>query len=130
MGRLTVCTAAAALYSLIAVSGGAKAEDARDPIAYGRELFEAWCSRCHGSAKNDSPFAPPLNGLFGRKSASVEGFPYSRQITSLELVWDAEALKAWLAGLATESPTTSVLHLGVQQEREREALAAYIATLK
>lgn len=120
--------AAAALAVLLLPS--AACADNSEQVRYGGELYEAWCSRCHGSAKGDSPFAPSPFGLYGRKSASVEGFPYSRQITSLNLVWDPTALKAWLAGLATESPTTSVLHLGVQAERDRDALAAFVATLK
>jgi cytochrome c len=97
--------------------------------SYGQDLYSAWCSNCHGAAGARDSYAPTLTGLFGRRPASVPGFSYSPMITQLDFVWSATTLDAWLEGLSTESPTTSIRHLGIANERDHSAIVAYIGTL-
>ncbi|MGQ0672603.1 MAG: c-type cytochrome [Hyphomicrobium sp.] len=101
---------------------------ARSTQTHGRDLFDAWCSRCHGGG-GDTSFAPTLKGVIGRKAGTVPGYPYTPRITGLDITWSAEILDKWLFGLSTESPTTSIRHLGVQNARDRAALIAYIEAL-
>ena len=62
----------------------AKAQDA----ANGEKVF-AQCRACHQvgpTAKN--AVGPVLNGLFGRKAGSVEGYSYSPVNKNSGLTWD------------------------------------------
>ena len=124
-----VLTLAVSLTSLLAEPDAIEPARNRDPLAYGADLFEGWCSRCHAGAPGQASFAPALFGLFGRKAGSVAGFPYTPRIASLDLVWSAETLDGWLFALSSESPTSSFRHLGIQHPKDRAALVAYIATL-
>jgi cytochrome c len=102
-----------------------------DPqLIFGRDLYEGWCSNCHSSQPGGLPFAAPLDDLYGRKAGTHPGFAYSPEITGLDLVWGAESLDAWLAGLATESPTTSIRHLGIGNPRDRAALVAWLSHIQ
>ena len=101
-----------------------------DALSYGRDLFTSWCSNCHAGAAGETSFAPTLFGLYGRKAGAVESFAYTPRITSLGWTWDSQNLDQWLAAHSTESPTTSIRHLGVGNPKDRAALIAYIATLK
>lgn len=126
--KLFAALLAGAVPMLSAVSGQAAGGPAA--IDYGRELFGAWCSNCHASEPGQSSFAPTLFGVAGRKAGSVAGFPYSPRISTLDLVWNADTLDRWLMALSTESPTTSIRHVGVQDIRDRAAIVAYLQTLK
>src|SRR5215217_4769399 len=67
-----------------AMPGAALAQDA----AAGEKIF-AQCRACHQigpTAKN--AVGPVLNGLFGRKSGSVEGYNYSDANKNSGIVWD------------------------------------------
>ena len=133
MTRVALCAMACIAASAIEASAqDAKTQPPRpqDQLDYGRELFMAWCSNCHGAAAGESSFAPALFGVFGRKAGTAEGYAYTGRITSLDLVWTAETLDLWLSELSTESPTTSIRHLGIQNRQARAALVAYVATLK
>ena len=64
--------------------GQASAADA----SLGEKVFGK-CRACHqvgGTAKNG--VGPELNGLFGRKAGSVEGYNYSTAYKELDKVWD------------------------------------------
>ena len=69
---------------LVAVPGAALAQDA----AAGEKTF-AQCRACHQvgpTAKN--AVGPVLNGLFGRKTGTVEGYNYSPANKNSGIVWD------------------------------------------
>lgn len=65
-------------------------------VEHGRALF-AECSPCHALEAGKNEVGPHLNGLFGRKAASVEGFTYSPALRRSNMVWTAELLDAYLA---------------------------------
>jgi mono/diheme cytochrome c family protein len=78
-GALRVCFPAGALLVCLA-AGGARAEEAE--LAYGRQLVEANCARCHAIGQNDEsphPEAPAFRTLSERypldalEEAFVEG---------------------------------------------------------
>lgn len=98
--------------------------------AIGRDIYQGRCSNCHSIKAGESPLAPTLFGLMGRKAGGVEGFPYSEKLTHLDVVWSAGSLDAWLFSSSLDSPLLRMRHLGVEDLADREALIAYIATLK
>ena len=132
----------------VAISGGkaaiepASASEAQtvavvtvDPalVAAGEKVFKK-CKACHqvgAGAKNKS--GPHLNGIVGRAAGSVDGFKYSKALKSHAeegLVWDVDALNAFLAAPKKYMKGTRMSFAGVRKEKDLVALTAYLSSLK
>lgn len=109
---------------------GAHAAEPSGIAVFGQQIYQARCSNCHSNAPGKTIFAPTLFGLIGREAGSIEGFPYTEKIARLDLVWTPESLNAWLFSINLDSPLLRMRHLGVENDDDRAALIAYIATLK
>lgn len=101
--------------------------------ANGQALFKKKCAACHQAEKATNGVGPHMLGIFGRKSASVDGFTrYSAKFKELNLVWDDENLGKWLADPKAMAPGTAMNILGgnIKDDKERADLIAYLKTLK
>jgi cytochrome c len=110
----------------LALPAVASAQDAEN----GKKLFTK-CAPCHAigpGAKNK--VGPELNGIVGRKAASVEGFTYSDALKGSGITWDDAALHEWIADPKKKVPGTKMLFPGVKDETERDDLLAYIESFK
>jgi cytochrome c len=91
-----------------------RAQDA----AAGEKVF-LQCRACHQvgeTAKN--AVGPVLNGLFGRKAGTVEGYNYSPANKNSGLTWD-EATRAKIPG-------TKMVYAGLKDEQRVGDLVAYL----
>lgn len=95
--------------------------------ARGRELFQT-CAACH----NNSPTAvgPSLNGIVGRKAASVGDFRYSNQMKRSNLLWDSENLRLFVTNPQKLVPGNRMPFAGVQNETDVDDIVAYLSQLK
>src|SRR6476646_5391531 len=74
------------LVAVLALAGGSQAS-AQDAAA-GEKVF-AVCKACHQVGDNaKNAVGPVLNGLFGRKAGSVEGYNYSEPNKKSGISWD------------------------------------------
>lgn len=92
----------------------------------GKKAFNK-CTPCHSigpGAKNK--VGPELNGILGRKAASVDGFAYSDALKKSGITWDDAALHEWLTDPKKKVPGTKMLFPGVKDAAERDDLIAYI----
>jgi cytochrome c len=108
---------------LIALPTVASAQDAEN----GKKLFTAKCGACHSigpGAKNK--LGPELNGIVGRKSASVEGFKYSPAIQKSGITWDDAQLHEWITDPKKKVPGTFMGFAGVKDAAERDDILAYV----
>ena len=66
-------------------------------LASGEKIFKK-CKGCH-TLKDEGrkKIGPPLGGLFGRTSGTVEGYKYSKAMKDAEIVWTDETLRQFLA---------------------------------
>jgi cytochrome c len=116
---------------LLAGIGAAHADDAGDALARrGQRLFLR-CASCHQVA--DSAVVktgPPLKGVFGRKVASVPGFDYSRSLSALSFDWDEAHLDAWIGRPTALAPGTTMAFEGLPSPADRQAVIAYLETLR
>jgi cytochrome c len=130
-GTLATLSATVVSTTILAAEPASEAAGRLSGIeAVGQEIVAARCSNCHSLTPAPTSFAPTLHGLLGRKAGDVEGFPYSEKLRALDLVWSSESLDVWLASQSLESPILRMRHLGIENASERQAVVAYIASLK
>ncbi len=92
----------------------------------GRKLFRP-CAACHTlDAGKRERFGPTLDGIFGRKAASIDAYPYSAALQATGIVWDEETLDAWIAGPRAFVPGAGMNFEGVADPADRADLIAYL----
>ena len=114
--RLLVC-AAAAMFST-----GAQAQDA----AAGEKVF-AQCRACHQvgpTARN--LVGPKLNGLFGRKAGTIEGYNYTDANKNSGIVWDEATFAEYIKNPREKIPGTKMVYAGLKDEQRIKDLTAYL----
>lgn len=102
--------------------GAALAQDA----AAGEKTF-AQCRACHQvgpTAKN--AVGPVLNGLFGRKSGTVEGYNYSPANKNSGLTWDEATFRDYIKDTRAKIPGTKMVYAAIKDEKRVSDLVAYL----
>jgi cytochrome c len=112
-----------------AAARGAMAADAS--VENGEEVFKK-CRACHDvgpTAKNK--VGPLLNGLFGRKAGTIEGFNYSdanRKAGEAGWVWTEEVMTKYLENPREAMPGNRMAFVGLRDEQDRKDVIAYLKT--
>jgi cytochrome c len=112
------------------LSGLASAASAQTPPA-APPVF-AQCRTCHQvgeTARN--AVGPHLNGLFGRRAGTVQGFNYSqayRTPPTSEKVWDPDNFRVYIRNPQQVTPGTRMAFVGVRNEEQIDQLIAYLRT--
>ena len=94
----------------------------------GEAVFKK-CRACHQvgpTAKN--AVGPLLNGLFGRKSGTVDGFAYSDANKASGIVWDEATFKTYIKGPRAAMPGNKMAFAGLSDEQDVADLIAYLHT--
>jgi cytochrome c len=117
---------------LVALAGPASAGG---DAAKGKEAF-AKCAICHEVGPGAKTLVgPELNGIVGRKAASVEGYSYSpgmKKLGEASFVWTEENINRWISDpkvMLPQSPMALAFQ-GVANVEERANIIAYLATQK
>ena len=110
------------------VPAGAGAEEIGD-AARGAELY-GQCIGCHevGEGARDR-IGPQLNGVFGRRAGSVEGYRYSPSMDRMGadgLTWTLETLDAYLENPRILVSGTRMSFRGMREPRDRADVLAYL----
>jgi cytochrome c len=108
---------------LALAAGPAAAAD----VDHGRVLFET-CAACH-SDRADA-LGPNLKGVFGRRSASLDGFRYSNPMKRANLVWDEDNLRAYIRDPQGKVKGNRMPYGGMSDPRDVDDVIAYLKTLK
>ncbi len=89
------------------------------------------CAVCHKSEK-DAPngLGPNLWGVFGRHSASVQGFAYSPAMKSANYSWDETTLDLFLTKPQAIVPGTRMSFAGIADAGKRAEIIAWLKTRK
>jgi len=117
MHRLLLVCAATMMFA-----PSATAQDA----AAGEKVF-AQCRACHQvgpTARN--LVGPKLNGLFGRKSGTVEGYNYSDPNKNSGLTWDEAVFSEYIKNPRAKIPGTKMIYAGLKDEQRIKDLTAYL----
>lgn len=100
----------------------ASAQDA----AAGEKVF-AQCKACHQvgeTAKN--AVGPLLNGLFGRKSGTIEGFNYSPANKNSGIIWDEVTFREYIKDPKAKIPGTKMIFPGLKNPQQIDDIIAYL----
>lgn len=112
--------------TLVALPAVAAAQDADA----GKSVFGK-CRACHTVGEGArNMVGPQLNGIVGRKAATVEGFNYSEPMKNFGKVWDDETLDAYLADPKGNIPGNKMVFVGIKDETDRKNLIAFLKTFK
>jgi cytochrome c len=106
----------------VAMSASAQAQD----VAAGERIFNQ-CRTCHQigeTARNG--VGPQLNGLFGRKAGSIEGYSYSNAYKSLDKVWSVENFTVYIKDPRGVTPGTKMVYPGLKDETQIANLVAFL----
>ena len=92
----------------------------------GRRVF-LLCAACHNVVKGEPhKVGPNLNGFFGKKAGTKDGFTYSEALKNKGIVWSEETLREWLKNPSSYVPGTKMAFVGVQKKAQQDALIAYL----
>jgi len=130
--RKLLCVVAGTL--MLAAFGGSAF--AAGDAAKGKELFTTKCGICHQVGPGAKTLVgPELNGIVGRKAASVADFPsYSAGMKKLGddgYVWTEEHIDTWITDPKAMIPDSmmALAFQGVPDAGERADIIAYLKTL-
>ncbi|KCV80860.1 Diheme cytochrome c SoxE [Actibacterium atlanticum] len=124
MNRYTIYSCAAT----VLLGGAAQASDIGDP-EHGAEVWKE-CAACHevGPGAHNN-VGPNLNGIYGRRAASVDGFAYSASMDragSDGLTWTLETLEVYIHNPKSLVTGTNMNFGGIKDAQDRADLLAYM----
>lgn len=113
------------LFAALACGGLVTAASAQD-VANGEKIF-AQCRTCHqvGEAAK-SIVGPNLNGLFGRKAGTVQGYEYSEANRSSGITWNEATFVEYIKNPRAKIPGTKMVYAGLKDEKRARDLIAYL----
>lgn len=107
------------------VLAGAQPAPAQDAAA-GEKTFLK-CRACHQvgeTAKNG--VGPKLNGLFGRKAGTIEGFNYSEANKASNVVWDEKNFAEYIRDPKSYMPGNKMVFPGLTADKDIADVTAYL----
>jgi cytochrome c len=85
------------------------------------------CRACHQIGENaKNMVGPVLNGLFGRKAGTVEGFNYSEANKNSGITWDEATFREYIKNPKAKIPNTKMVFAGLSDDQDIGDLVAYL----
>jgi cytochrome c len=122
MRALTARTAQVGALMLAFAAPAAVAQD----IENGADVFKK-CRACHQvgpDAKN--AVGPMLNGLFGRKAGTIEGFTYSDANKNSGITWDDATFANYIKDPRAAMPGNKMAFAGLKDPEDIKDLTAFL----
>jgi len=113
------------------MAGMAKPALAAGDTAAGETLFGHTCKLCHQIGPGAQNFVgPELNGLDGRKSATVAGYDYSDAMKNSGVTWNATTFDKYITNPQADIPGIKMTFAGLPRQHDRDNIWAYISQFK
>lgn len=125
MGSAATARHAPHKHHAVAPKGGV-ASFPKGDAANGQQLF-ARCAACHTIGQGSGGrMGPVLNGVVGRKAASVSGFAYSAAMQKSGLTWTPATLAHFLEAPMKVVPGTKMFFPGLPSPKDQADIVAYL----
>jgi len=96
-------------------------------VKKGAKLFKAKCYQCHTiEAGGNSKQGPPLWGVMGRASGTVDGFAYSEANKTSGIIWSDKHMFEYLVNPKKYIQGTKMVFAGLKKPAERADLIVYM----
>jgi cytochrome c len=113
------------VFAALFMAAGLAPASAQDAAA-GEKVFLV-CKVCHQVGDNaKNAVGPVLNGLFGRKAGSVEGYSYSAANKNSGITWDETTFTEYIKDPKAKVPGTKMAFAGIKDEQKIKDLIAYL----
>jgi cytochrome c len=113
----------AAVAIVAASAGAAVAQDAQKGV----QDF-AVCRPCHAIGPDAANMlGPELNGLDGRHSGSLPGYPYSDANKNSGIVWNQSTFTRYIQNPQAMVPGTKMFFAGIKDQQRIKDLWAYLS---
>jgi cytochrome c2 len=116
--------------ALVLVAMLAGSAHAGGNAAHGADLFRQNCSACHSPEPGQNLVGPSLFSVVGRPAGSIANFSYSPAMKSSGIVWTTDQLLPYLKAPRKYVPGVKMLFPGLSDERDREDVVSFLATLR
>jgi cytochrome c len=111
---------------LVAFALGPSASWAQD-VAAGEQVFRRVCLACHDVGPGaKTKLGPPLNGIDGRQTGTLEGYNYSEANKSSGIVWNDETFPPYIRAPMQAVPGTKMTFVGLKNDKEIADLWAFL----
>ena len=120
--RRVLATTLGPVLAFLALAAQAQAQD----LEAGQRSFNK-CRACHQvgeAAKN--LVGPHLNGMFGRKTGSVEGYSYTDANKNANITWDEKTFSEYIVDPKGKIPGTKMAFAGLKNPQQITDLIAYL----
>ena len=84
------------------------------------------CAAWHKLEAGKNGIGPSLNGVAGKKSASVAGYSYSGPMKKSGITWNDQALADYLENPRKAVPGTKMTFAGLRKPQDRANVIAYM----
>jgi cytochrome c len=94
--------------------------------ASGEKIF-VQCKACHQIGENaKNAIGPVLNGLFGRKAGTIEGYSYSAANKNSGITWDEATFREYIRDPKAKVPGTKMTFPGLKDPKQIDDIVAYL----
>jgi cytochrome c len=95
-------------------------------VASGEKIF-VQCKACHQIGENaKNAVGPVLNGLFGRKAGTIEGYSYSSANKNSGITWDEASFREYIKNPQAKIPGTKMTFPGLKDPKQIDDIVAYL----
>jgi len=100
-------------------------------VGRGKQVYLDECVKCHQLALGKNAKGPQLLRIYGAKAAGLADYTrYSAALKQSNWTWDAATLDRYLADPKQAMPNTKMLYDGLPAQADRQAVIAYLSTLR
>ena len=111
---------------LLVVSTSAGFAQVEGDVKRGGQIYRS-CVACHSLQADVHLSGPSLADLWGKKAGSIGTFKrYSDGLRKSDFIWDENTFNAWLADPAAMVPDTFMTFRGIQDDKARIDLIAFL----
>ena len=100
-------------------------------VGRGKQVYADECQKCHQLALGKNNKGPQLLRIYGAKAAGLADYTrYSAALKQSNWTWDAATLDRYLADPKQAMPNTKMLYDGLPAQADRQAVIAYLSTIR